>query len=414
MLKEKRLLLRRAGKINPYSISDFLASGGYAAFVKALQTESSVLLDTILASGLKGRGGAGFPSGTKAQAAATGFAPCMRYVVCNADEGEPGTFKDRILMEQDPHSVLEGVLIAAKAVQAGHAYIYIRGEYFDAIDKMTKAVQAARSENYIGKNIRGSGFDIEVEVMRGAGSYLCGEELTLLESLEGKRGYPRIKPPFPAEKGLWGQPTLVNNVETLANLPLIIEKGPEFFHSMGTAMTPGTKLVCITGDVKRPAVYEVEAGCSLHDIIFDLAGGPPDGDQLCYVLLGGAAGTFANADQLHHPLCFDALRKAGLSLGSGAIMVFGKQASLSKIITSILYFFKHESCGKCVPCRLGTAHMLRTWENTRKLSVSEKLPVLNALNDQCLHIAASCLCPLGQSPQLPLGTAIRNVIQYLD
>jgi NADH-quinone oxidoreductase subunit F len=414
MLKETRRLLRRSGSADPCNIQEYLEDGGYGAFEKLLGTPPSAILEMIAASGLRGRGGAGFPTGTKAQAASSSQAPCIRFVVCNADEGEPGTFKDRVLMESDPHSVVEGMLIAALAVGAERGYFYIRGEYYQSIEHINTALKAAREAGLLGKNILGSDFSFDAEVLSGAGSYLCGEELTLLESLEGKRGYPRIKPPFPAEKGLWDQPTLVNNVETLANLPLIVSEGPEAFRSLGTERSPGTKLVCVSGDVRKPGVYEVAMGCSVHDVIHDLAGGPKANDSIAFVLLGGAAGTFASADQLKLPLCFDALRQAGLTLGSGAIMVFGQQSSLTRIMASVLHFFKHESCGKCVPCRTGTAHLAAAWDLASALSAEEKKKVLTTLSQDAALIAASCLCPLGQSPVMPLASALKHIPEHLE
>ncbi len=414
MLSENRILLKRAGQFDANNSADYKVAPVYQSFEKALHMAPEAILEMIEQSGLRGRGGAGFPTGIKAQATSSSVAACMRFVVCNADEGEPGTFKDRVLMEQDPHLLIEGLLIAAFAVGAQYGYIYIRGEYFTAIEKVKAALAAARAANYIGVDIQGTEFSFDLEVMIGAGSYLCGEELTLLESLEGKRGYPRIKPPFPAEKGLWGQPTLVNNVETLANLSVLLDVGTEVYRSRGTEKSPGTKLVCVSGDIRNPGVYEVEMGCKIIDIIHDLAGGAKDGDQIQYVLLGGAAGTFASGSQLELPLCYDALKQSGLTLGSGAIMVYGNNSSLSATISSILHFFMHESCGKCVPCRVGTKQLSAAWENSSDKSRDERARILEELARDAAAIASSCLCPLGQSPVLPLASAVKNIINLLD
>jgi NADH:ubiquinone oxidoreductase subunit F (NADH-binding) len=414
MLKETRILLRNAGIINPNSIDDYLNAGGYLAFQKALSLSGENVLEQIANSGLRGRGGAGFPTGIKAKAVYNVRSSELKYVVCNADEGEPGTFKDRFILEHDPHSLIEGVLIAAWAVGAKKGFIYIRGEYFEAIEKVRAAIFSATEKGFVGENIKGSGFSFHLEVMPGAGSYLCGEELTLLESLEGKRGYPRIKPPYPAEKGLWGNPTLVNNVETLANLPIIINEGAEAYRKKGTAKSPGTKLVCVSGDVKKRGVFEVEMGCSIHDIIFDLAGGCEDKSEIKAVLLGGAAGTFISEKQLDLPLCFDALAEQGLTLGSGAIIVLGENSSVLEFVGSILKFFKHESCGKCVPCRIGTSHLYDDWMFAIGNSSPDKRKVLESLVVDASKIASACLCPLGQSPVMPLSTALRNIPHLFD
>lgn len=408
----KRRILRSGKTL--WNLADALKAGSYQAFEKALGKDTLEILEEIFLSGLRGRGGAGFPTGTKTKAVHTSNTHGCSYVVCNADEGEPGTFKDRILMEEDPHLLLEGLLIASLAVRASHAYIYIRGEYGRSIERLQTAIDEARKASWLGEGIRGSSFSLDIEIMRGAGSYLCGEELTLLESLEGKRGYPRIKPPFPAEKGLWGKPTLVNNVETLANLPYIMMHGAAAYRSLGTEASPGTKLVCISGDVKNPGVYEVEMGTPLKDIIHGPGGGSREGDEICFVLLGGAAGTFASVSQLGIPLCYDALRKEGLSLGSGAIMVFGKNASLKDILQNILGFFKHESCGKCVPCRTGTYHLMQSWIGGCTNNQGERKKLLPQLVAEARNIAQTCLCPLGQSPVMPLESAMKNIIELMD
>jgi NADP-reducing hydrogenase subunit HndC len=414
MITEQKILLQNAGRIDPYSIDDYLKQGGYKALKDALQRSPSDLLNLIEQSGLKGRGGAGFPTGIKTQATSGAEAVCLRYVVCNADEGEPGTFKDRAIMENDPHLLIEGMLIAAASIGASQGYIYIRAEYYLSIEILQTAIIQAYDRNFLGKNIIGSNFSFDLELLPGAGSYLCGEELTLLESLEGKRGYPRIKPPFPAEKGLWQQPTLVNNVETLANLPIILRIGSDEYIKLGTADSPGTKLICLSGDIQRPGTYEVKMGTNISDIICDLGGGVPEKRYLKTVLLGGAAGTFASADQLNIPLGFSELRRHNLTLGSGAMIVFSDQNSMKKTLASIFEFFQHESCGKCVPCRLGTAHITEIWNQAMKESTERRKSALKEIEKISEDMAASSLCPLGQSPILPVKSFIANCFELLD
>jgi len=414
MITEHRILLKNAGRIDPYSIDDYLNEGGYKALKDALQKSPADLLKLIENSGLKGRGGAGFPTGFKTMATSEAEAVCLRYVVCNADEGEPGTFKDRAIMENDPHLLIEGMLIAAAAIGASQGYIYIRAEYYLSIEILQTAIFQAYESNFLGKNIAGSNFSFDLELVPGAGSYLCGEELTLLESLEGKRGYPRIKPPFPAEKGLWQQPTLVNNVETLANLPVIMNLGSEEYFRLGTSDSPGTKLICLSGDIKNPGTYEVKMGTTVSDIIHTLGGGPAEKNTLKAVLLGGAAGTFASAGQLDIPLGFAELRRHNLTLGSGAMIVFSDQNSMKKTLSSIFEFFKHESCGKCVPCRVGTTHITEIWKKAMKEGVESRKSAMKEIEKISEDMAVSSLCPLGQSPILPVKSFIANCFELLD
>ncbi len=414
MLKETRLLLKHSGLHNIRDINKYKELGGYLAFKNVLTQTSEEILSIIDKSGLKGRGGAGFSTGVKTQSTSDSAAKCLKYVVCNADEGEPGTFKDRILMEQNPHQIIEGILIAAKAIGAIWGYIYIRGEYYESIEKMKFAIKQAEENNLIGHNILGSDFSFRLEVMIGAGSYLCGEELTLIESIEGKRGYPRIKPPFPAEKGLWQQPTLINNVETLSNLPIIFNLGIDEYLKIGTKNSPGTKLICLSGDIKYPGTYEVEMGSKIVDIINDIGGGVEDKKNIKAILLGGAAGTFANESQLDLPLDYTVLRNNGLTLGSGAIIVISEESSLTNTISSILNFFKHESCGKCVPCRVGTHQLKELWEDVRTKSFDLKISTLIQLKEIAEDIAKSSLCPLGQSPILPIKSVLNNCSSSIE
>lgn len=408
MIREKRILLKNSGVIDPFSIDDYIDAGGYRALALALARTPGQVVEEVIASGLRGRGGAGFPTGTKKQAAARNDGKTIRYVVCNADEGEPGTFKDKAIMESNPHLLIEGMIIAGYGIGADIGYIYIRGEYYDCITRLQHAIDQARERGYLGDDIAGRGFSFNMEIRPGAGSYLCGEELTLLESLEGKRGYPRIKPPFPAEKGLWGMPTLVNNVETLASLPGIVEYGSSWFRSSGTERTPGTKIFSVCGDVKRPGCYEVDAGIILEDLINDLAGGTNNGKPWKAVLLGGAAGTFVPYACRDLSLCYERLKENCAILGSGAVIVIGSERKLIPFIQNILKFFRHESCGKCVPCRIGTKFIYERSLEITGARHDERLAVLDELVCHARQMAQSSLCPLGQSPILPLETLQRH------
>ncbi|MFO7842867.1 MAG: NADH-quinone oxidoreductase subunit NuoF [Bacteroidales bacterium] len=403
MIKEQKIALVNAGKYNPESIDEYIALGGYNKVKKALQKNPVDIIDLLIDAKLRGRGGAGFPTGLKNKF--TNESVCERcvqkYIVCNADEGEPGTFKDRVIMEQDPHVLIEGLIIAAFAIGATKGYIYVRGEYTKSIQMLRVALQQAKEKGFLGKNVLNTGFDLDIEIKLGAGSYLCGEELTLLESLEGKRGYPRIKPPFPAEKGLFGMPTLINNVETFAHLPYIIEHGAEHYKSMGTEKSPGTKIFTISGDVNKPGYYETPMGVTLRSLINDLAGGIKNNKKFKAALLGGAAGTFVDDTVLDTPMGFDTLKEKEAVLGSGAIIVMSEERSIFDMTYSILEFFKHESCGKCVPCRIGTAQLIIMMDKAKENS-SIKSQVLDQLIYEADYMAKNSLCPLGQSPILPL------------
>jgi len=404
-MKETRIALANLGKIRPESIEDYLESGGYKALEKAVTLDPESLTKEIEDAGLRGRGGAGFPAGTKSRFSRLSCDICPeKYVVCNADEGEPGTFKDRIIMENDPHLLLEGMLIAAYIIGASKGYIYIRGEYIESINRVSAAIEQARERNILGNKIFGSEFSCDIEIRLGAGSYLCGEELTLLESLEGKRGYPRIKPPFPAEKGLFGKPTLVNNVETLAHYPSIIQNGAAWYNHLGTEKSPGTKIFTISGKVNNPGFLEVETGVTLRELIYDFGGGIKDGKKFKAALLGGAAGTFVDESMLDVPLGYDTLKEKNLTLGSGAIMILDEDDSVTKVLHNALRFFKHESCGKCVPCRVGCKQLLILMDRINEENDPE---AVQALEEEAKYMAATSLCPLGQSPILPIASAKR-------
>jgi NADH:ubiquinone oxidoreductase subunit F (NADH-binding) len=405
VVSEKRIALKNVGKIDPGSIDDYLAAGGFEGLKKALSSEPEEVIDVLVRVMLRGRGGAGFPAGLKEKFTKQSRGE-QKYVVCNADEGEPGTFKDRIIMEQDPFIYLEGMTIAAYAIGATRGYVYIRGEYYRSIERTGRALDLARKRGFLGKNIMGSGFSFDIDIRLGAGSYLCGEELTLLESLEGKRGYPRIKPPFPAEEGLFKAPTLINNVETLANIPAILVNGPDWYLGMGTESSPGTKIFCVSGDVKAPGYYEAEMSLTLRDLVFGFARGMGRGKEFKAALLGGAAGTFVDGSLLDVRMAFDTLEDQGATLGSGAVIVMGADRSVLDMLHSILRFFAHESCGKCVPCRVGTKQILVQMGRLRG-SVGGEDSCIGQLVRQAELMAKSSLCPLGKSPILPIRSAVR-------
>jgi NADH:ubiquinone oxidoreductase subunit F (NADH-binding) len=407
MKGEKRIILKNAGRIDPSKIADYLAGGGYESAGKALGMKPQEIIDMITASGLRGRGGAGFSAGLKLKYISDSQSTSpARYLICNADEGEPGTFKDRFIMENDPHLLIEGMIIAAYAAGAQKAFIYLRGEYFRSAELISRAISDAVANGYLGDNIFGSGRSLSVEIKPGAGSYLCGEELTLIESAEGKRGYPRIKPPFPAEKGIFGDPTLVNNVETLANLPVIIEKGAEWYASTGVKGSAGTKLITLSGDVVKKGCFEVEFGITLREIIYDLAGGIPDNKKFKAALIGGAAGTFLNETTLDTQLGYDSLKEAGAVLGSGAIVVLNEERDIPEMTLSILRFFSHESCGKCVPCRVGNKLLSDGLDEMIK-SKGKSGFGLDRLLMEAEYMMRTSLCPLGQSPVIPLSSLRR-------
>lgn len=407
MKPEYHIILRKPGVIDPENIDEAVAKGGYDSARKAILMGPESVISTVVSSGLRGRGGAGFPSGMKMKYVRDASHTGTKYLICNADEGEPGTFKDRIILENDPHLLIEGMIIAALAAGTSIGYIYLRGEYFRSVRLIQKALGDARSRGFTGKGIFNSGYNFDIELRTGAGSYLCGEELTLIESIEGKRGYPRIKPPFPSEKGLNGCPTLVFNVETLANLPSIIANGADWYRSIGIPDLPGTKIFCISGDVIKPGFYETETGITLRELIFGHAGGIRNGKRLKAILIGGAAGTFVNDSVLDIPVGFDSLKAKGAVLGSGAIMVMDESRDLLKITSSLIRFFRHESCGKCVPCRIGTALLKSMIDDIIQkgvLSISD----LDRMVDEAEFMSRTSLCPLGQSPLLPL----RSLKQY--
>ena len=400
-------LLRRVGVVDPTSLDDYRAHGGYTALPLALAMGPEAVIAEITASKLMGRGGAAFPTGRKwAAVAAQTTQP--HYLVCNADESEPGTFKDRVLLEGDPFATVEAMTIAGFATGARQGYLYVRGEYPEAETMVAGAIATARTAGLLGPDILGSGFAFDIELRRGAGAYICGEETALFESIEGKRGEPRNKPPFPVEVGLFGAPTAINNVETLANVPLILELGGEAYATIGTEGSTGPKLFCLSGHVARPGTYEVEFGATLRDLI-EMAGGIPGGRAIRAILLGGAAGVFVGPDQLDLQLTFEATRAAGATLGSGVIMVFDETADLVDTLRRIAQFFRDESCGQCVPCRVGSVRqeelLARLASGSRVRSREDELVLLRDIG-QAMRDAS--ICGLGQTASSSIDSALRQ------
>src|SRR6266850_568002 len=350
---ETKVLTRRFGLPNSASIDTYLANDGYKAFEKALHMPWKEIIEELKTSNLRGRGGAGFPTGLK-WSFVPRSSPKPKYIVINADESEPGTCKDRLLMEYDPHQMIEGILIASLAVQAHVGYIYVRGEYRYLIDSMDRAIEEAYAKGYLGKNIAGTGFDFDLYTHSGAGAYECGEETALLDSLEGKRGIPRMKPPFPAVAGAWASPTLLNNVETFSAIPPIIRDGGAAFAALGTPKNGGTRLVCISGHVHKPGVYELPLGFPMLKAIYEVAGGIPGGKKLKAVVPGGSSCPLLRADECDIPMDYDTLAKVGSMLGSGGMVVMDETTDMVRVALRIMRFYAHESCGWCIPCREGT------------------------------------------------------------
>ena len=402
-------LLRRVGVADPASLDDYRAHGGFVALKRAIAMGPEGVIAEVTAAGLVGRGGAAFPTGRKWAAVAA--APARpHYLVCNADESEPGTFKDRVLMEHDPFAVIESMAIEAFAVGAEQGYLYVRGEYPLAERRIAGAITACRKAGLLGSNILGSGFNFDVELRRGAGAYICGEETALFESIEGKRGEPRNKPPFPVEVGLFGKPTAVNNVETLANVLLILAEvgGGAAFAASGTGASTGPKLFCLSGNVARPGVYEVPFGATLRELI-ELGGGVPGKKAIKAILLGGAAGVFVGPETLDTPLTFEATRAIGATLGSGVVMVFDETADLVGTLRRIAQFFRDESCGQCVPCRVGTVRqeelLARLSGGHTKGSREDELGLLREIG-QAMRDAS--ICGLGQTASSAIESALRQ------
>ncbi|MBK9601385.1 MAG: NADH-quinone oxidoreductase subunit NuoF [Anaerolineales bacterium] len=403
---EQRIVLERAGRIDPDNIEEYITSNGYDALGKVLSemTPESVI-DVVEKSGLQGRGGAGFPTGRKWKfvRAAQGS---KKYIVCNADESEPGTFKDRIVLEGDPHVIIESMAIAAYAIGADEGYIYIRGEYGLAYRRLEKAILQAREFGFLGNNIFGTEFNFDIHIHAGAGAYVCGEETALLESLEGKRGEPRSRPPYPVTKGLWNKPTSVNNVETLANIPAIIRNGAEWYRSIGTPSSPGTKVYTIMGNVNFSGVIEVPMGVTLREVINIYAKGMKPGSTFKLAQTGGSSGSIIPAVLQDTPMDFESFRKAGVSLGSGALLICDQNTCIVDLVKVLLQFFRFESCGKCTPCRVGTQ---RTYEIVERISKGQgKLEELDTLLDLANEMERASNCGLGQTATVPIRDMLKH------
>jgi len=400
--KQPRIVLKNVGLINPESIEEYIGVGGYEALGKALlQMKPQDIIQEIKNSGLRGRGGAGFPTGLKWELASKAKGS-PKYIICNADEGEPGTFKDRLILEGDPHRVIEGMIIAGYAVGAEMGYIYVRGEYELSIERLEKAISQAKEYGFLGNNIFGTDFSFNLSIKKGAGAYICGEETALIESLEGKRGEPRFKPPYPTDAGLWGKPTVINNVETLANVPSIIQNGSAWFRSFGTEKSPGTKVYTILGHIVNAGLIEVPMGVTLREIIYGYGGGMRSG-RFKIAQVGGTAGALLGEDALNVPMDFDSLRPLNATLGSGAILIMDDSTCIVDVLRSVVAFFRRESCGKCVPCRVGGEKIYNLIN-----SINDSGPdIVDKLMDMALYMQQTSFCALGQSYIMPIASAIK-------
>jgi NADH-quinone oxidoreductase subunit F len=403
---EGGVLLRNVGAPDSHEIEMYLRRGGYQGLAKALgQHQPQEIVQIVLDSGLRGRGGAGFPAGRKWSFLPKGAYP--RYLVCNADEGEPGTFKDRVLMEHDPHGVIEGIAIASYACGVEHAFVYLRGEYGLSYERLTRAASQAYQQGFLGTNILGSGFSLDVTILRGAGAYICGEETAMLSSLEGKRGHPKLKPPFPAVEGLYRKPTVVNNVETLFNVPFIVVNGAAWYRQWGTERSPGLKLYCVSGHVERPGTYELPMDASMRALIYDVCGGPKDGIPLKAILPGGSSTPMLPAEAaLECGLDYESIAAAGSMLGSGAVIVLNQRTCIVRATRRLAAFYRHESCGTCIPCREGTDWMYQVV--ARIEDGQGRAADLDLLLDVCDNILGKCFCPLGDAAVGPVQSSVQR------
>jgi len=402
---ETKLLTQFVGDPQQHTIERAIEHGAYQAWQKVLkEIAPAALIQIVKDSGLRGRGGAGFPAGMK-----WGFvpkdSPKPEYLCCNADESEPGTCKDRVLLEGDPHAVVEGMMIASYAIGCHTAFFYIRGEYDVSQVRMSKAIDAAYAKGFLGKNILGSGYDLDIVVHRGGGAYICGEETALLSSLEGDKGLARLKPPFPAVEGLYNCPTIINNVETLANLPHIVMKGAQWFASLGTEKSKGTRIFSVSGHVKKPGNYELELGYPLKDLVYGLAGGILDDKPLKAIIPGGSSTPLLLPDKIDTKLDFESVAAAGSMLGSGAIIVIHEETCIVWVAEILAHFYMHESCGKCTPCRQGTGWM---YEILRRIEAGRgKMEDIDTLLDIADNIEGNTICPLGDAAAVPVISTIK-------
>ncbi|NLF46493.1 MAG: NADH-quinone oxidoreductase subunit NuoF [Syntrophomonadaceae bacterium] len=397
MAEEMRIVLRNVGKIDPLNIDEYINAGGYKSLEKARGMDRGELIEEVKKANLRGRGGAGFNCGMK-WSFSYQLETDQKYVVCNADEGEPGTYKDRIIMENDPQSLFEGMAICGYAIGSNKGYIYCRGEYPYVVEHLNQAIAQAKAKGVLG--------DFDIEVRMGAGAYVCGEESALIESIEGHRGEPRFKPPFPGVAGLWGRPTIVNNVETFANIPVIVEKGAEWYKNIGAASYPGTKILTLSGDVVNRTYFEVPTNVTIREVIFGLGGGVAEGKKFKAVQIGGTSGGFIPEELLDTQIDFDSMGKIGATLGTGAVFVMDETRDIVDVIEKITKFFEHESCGKCTPCREGTKRMHEMVERFKAgTGTIEEMELMDTLGTV---MSTACLCGLGQAAPAPVLTTLEH------
>lgn len=403
--KQKRIALQNCGKIDPENIEDYITYDGYRALKKVLlQMTPEEVIETIDKSGLRGRGGAGFPTGKKWELTKKASGK-QKYVVCNADEGDPGAFMDRSILEGDPHSVLEAMIIAGYAIGANQGYIYIRAEYPIAVERLKVAIKQAREYGFLGKNIFKTDFDFDIDIRLGAGAFVCGEETALLESIEGKRGQPRVKPPYPANQGLWMKPTLINNVETYANVTRIILNGADWYSSIGTKNSKGTKVFALGGNVVNVGLVEVPMGTTLREIIYDIGGGIPNGRDFKAAQTGGPSGGCIPKEHLDTPIDYESLKEIGSMMGSGGLIVMDDTKCMVNLAKFYLSFTVDESCGKCTPCRIGTKRMLELLE---KITAGEaEMDDIVKLEELAINIPKTAICGLGQSAPNPVLSTLK-------
>ncbi|MEC4895069.1 MAG: NuoF family protein [Oscillatoria sp. PMC 1051.18] len=406
--RQLKIVREHSGQIDPEKIGEYLAVGGYQSLYQVLyEMTPAEVVNEIMKSGLRGRGGAGYPTGLKWQTVAK-MPPGQKYVICNGDEGDPGAFMDRSVLESDPHRVLEGMAIAGYAIGADRGFIYVRAEYPLAITRLQKAINQAKGQGILGTQIFGSPFDFRIDIRVGAGAFVCGEETALIASVEGKRGTPRPRPPYPAVSGLWGEPTLINNVETLANIPTIIKKGADWFASIGTEKSKGTKIFSLTGKIEYNGLIEVPMGISLREIIEEMGGGIPNGGKVKAVQTGGPSGGCIPPDALDTPVDYESLAKLGSIMGSGGMVVMDEETSMVEVAKFYMGFCQEESCGKCIPCRVGTVQI---HELLNRILNQEATPTdLQKLEQLCQMVKQTSLCGLGQSAPNP----VLSTLQYFQ
>ena len=412
--RQTKIVLENSGFIDPERIEEYVAAGGYAALLTAVsEMAPNDIIDEVLRSGLRGRGGGGYPTGLKWTTVAKADATQMKYVICNADEGDPGAFMDRSVLESDPHRILEGMTLAGYAIGARKGYIYVRGEYPLAVARLKKAINQARRLGVLGDGICGTTFNFQIDIRLGAGAFVCGEETALIASVEGKRGQPRPRPPYPAELGLWGEPTLINNVETFASIAPIIRNGGDWYASFGTEKSKGTKVFALAGSIVNTGLIEVPMGIPLHEIVFEIGGGIPDGHQAKAVQTGGPSGGCIPAAYFDTPVDYESLVKLGSIMGSGGMIVMDETSNMVDVARYFMEFCKTESCGKCVPCRVGTVHMYNLLDKIYTgEATSHDLALLENMGTMVREMS---LCGLGQTAPNPVRSTLQYFRQeYLD